>query len=57
MIAKYRCLNKECRYEWTNKPGWQMPGENWACPKCKGLYCEWLNYDQLFPIGNPPMGV
>jgi rubrerythrin len=33
---KFKCL--ECDYTWADS-------DHGECPKCDGLYVEWLNYD------------
>ena len=39
-IGKYKCLKCEFEYE--------HPVRQTQCPKCRHLYVQWLNYDELF---------
>jgi hypothetical protein len=41
MTETYRCCNEACKSEWKGKAG--PPN---FCPKCNGLYCEWLTFKE-----------
>ena len=38
-LAKYKCMNKNCKYSYVNYPGPTI------CPKCGSEYIEWINYE------------
>lgn len=37
-IAKYKC--RKCQYIWEEPPGFI------DCPKCKHIYCDWINHKE-----------
>jgi hypothetical protein len=39
LLEKYKCMNEACKVEWSGTVG--PPN---FCPKCKGMYCEWLTF-------------
>lgn len=50
-VDAFECLN--CEYEWLMQPVEQEGSWVWPvtkCPRCGGLYWEWLSYD--IPVAN-----
>ena len=40
-MEKYRCMSEKCKAEWDG-----VPGPPNFCPKCNGMYCEWVNFEK-----------
>lgn len=44
MIAKNKCCNIFCGYEWEDQPG-AFNTKGLQCPRCGYKYFKWLNYE------------
>lgn len=40
--SKYRCMNENCKFEFSKK----NPGQV-TCHKCGSIYVEWLNHKEV----------
>jgi NAD-dependent SIR2 family protein deacetylase len=44
ILAKFRC--QKCKRQWEQQPGF-IGDEHEACPKCKHLWVDWLNSEEV----------